>query len=137
MNNGTFKFIEQTLIDFKQMDKHIEKRIEAIKYPVVHTDENIGGGKSNVTSNPTERLAITLADDLMLSNLRNIKQNVEVVLDSLEPEARKVIELYYINQPRKYTWVGVAQESNYSERQCRNIRNGVFKEIAKRLGLPI
>ena len=119
------------------MDKHIEKRIEAIKYPVVHTDENIGGGKSNVTSNPTERLAITLADDLMLSNLKNIKQNVEVVLDDLEPEARKVIDMYYIYQPRKYTWVGVAQESNYSERQCRNIRNAVFKKIAEKLGLPI
>ena len=137
MNNGTFKFIEQTLIDFNDIDKHIDKRIEAIKYPVVHTDENIGGGKSNTVSSPTERLAITLADDLMLSNLRNIKQNVEVVLDSLEPEARKVIDLYYICQPRKYTWVGVAQECDYSESQCRRIRNAVFEEIAKKLGLPI
>lgn len=137
MNAGTYKFIEQTLYDFNDIDKHIEKRIEALKYPVVHTDENIGGGKRNDVSKPTERLAVTLADDLMLSNLRNIKRVVEVVLDRLEPEARKVIDLYYIEQPRKYTWVGVAEESGYSKRQCTNIRNLVFEEIAKKLGLPI
>ena len=136
MNAGTYKFIEQTLYDFNDIDKHIEKRIEALKYPAIHTDENIGGGKSNIPTKPTERLAITLADDLMLSNLRSIKQTVEVVLDNLEEKPRQVIELYYINQPRKYTWVGVAEQTNYSERQCRNIRNAVFGEIAKKLGLP-
>ena len=137
MNTGTFKFIEQTLIDYKGMDKHIERRIKELKYPVVHTDENIGGGKSNRVSNPTERLAITLADDLMLSNLRNIKNTVDDVLDDLEPEAREVIELYYIKSPRKYTWVGVAENVRYSERQCRRIRDEVFERIAKKLGMPI
>lgn len=137
MNNGTFKFIEQTLIDFNDMDDHIKKRIESLKYPVVHTDENIGGGRSNLTTDPTERLAITLADDLMLSNLRNIKKAVEVVLDDLEPRARDVIELYYMEKPRLLTWSGVAMETNYSSSQCRRIRNLVFKEIAKKLGLPI
>ena len=137
MNAGTYKFIEQTLYDFNDIDKHIEKRIEALKYPVIHTDENIGGGKANTISRPTERLAITLADDLMLSNLKDIKQTVETVLDNLEEKPREVIELYYIDQPRKYTWVGVAEQTKYSERQCRNIRDAVFEEIAKKLGLPI
>ena len=136
MNNGTFKFIEQTLIDFNDIDSHIEKRIDALKYPVVHTDENIGGGKSNLTSNPTERLAITLADDLMLSNLRNIKKVVETELDKLEPKPREVIQLYYIDKPRILTWAGVALEISYTERHCRRIRNELFKEIAKKLGLP-
>lgn len=136
MNNGTFKFIEQTLIDYNDIDKHIEQRVKALRYPVIHTDENIGGGRSNLTSNPTERLAITLADDLMLSNLRNIKQIVEVVLDDLEPRARDVIELYYMEKPRQLTWAGVAMETDYSSSQCRRIRNLVFEEIAKKLGLP-
>lgn len=137
MNNGTFKFIEQTLIDFNDIDDHIKMRIKELRYPVIETDDNVGGGKTNITSNPTERLAITLADDLMLSNLRKTKQQVEVVLDALEPKPREVIELYYINQPRKLTWVGVAEKTNYSERQCHNIRDKVFEEIAKKLGLPI
>lgn len=137
MNNGTFKFIEQTLIDFNEIDDYVENRIEELKYPVVHTDENIGGGKSNIMTKPTERLAITLADDLMLSNLRNTKQVVESVLDELEPKPRQVIELYYIDKPRTLTWAGVALETNFTERHCRRIRNGVFKEIAKRLGMPI
>lgn len=137
MNNGTFKFIEQTLIDFNDIDDHIKKRIKALKYPVIHTDENIGGGRSNLTSNPTERMAITLADDLMLSNLRNIKEVVEVVLDELEPRARDVIELYYMEKPRVFTWSGVAMETSYSPSQCRRIRNLAFEEIAKKLGLPL
>lgn len=136
MNKGTFAFIEQTLKDFNAMDKHIDGRIKELKYPVVHTDENIGGGRSNLMSSPTERLAITLADDLMLSNLRNIKRVVASVLDELEPSARKVIELYYIEKPRKLTWDGVAEKTKYSKRQCYNIRDLVFDEIAKELGLP-
>lgn len=137
MNNGTFKFIEQILIDFNDIDDHIAKRVEALKYPVVHSDNNVGGGKSNLVSSPTERLAITLADDLMLSNLRDTKRVVEEVLNELEPKSRKVIELYYIDKPRTLTWAGVALAVSYTERHCRRIRNKVFEEIAKRLGVPM
>ena len=137
MKKGTYSFIEQTLSDYNEIDSHIKKRVEEITYPVSITDENIGGSSSGAISNPTERLAITIMDDMLISNLKYTKSIVDDVLDSLEPNARQVIELYYIDRPRKYTWTGVSLESNFSESYCRKIRNIVFEKIAKKLGMPI
>jgi len=137
LRKGTYSFIEQTLLDYNEIDSHIKKRVEEITYPVSITDENLGGSSSGAISNPTERLAITIMDDMLISNLKYTKSIVDDVLDSLEPNARLVIELYYINNPRKYTWVGVAEKAHFSEKQCRNIRTVVFERIAKKLGMPI
>lgn len=137
LNSGTFKYIERMLYDYNEIEDHIDKRIEQLKYPYYPSDENIGGGKSNVISDPTGKLAVTIADDLLLSNLRRTKETIDVVLDSLEPDARRVIDLYYIDTPRKYTWDGVAMETNNSKSTCYRIRDEVFTRIAEKLGMPI
>lgn len=137
MRKGTFQFIEQTLNDYSRIEQHINSRIEELKYPVSIVDENIGGSRSENISNPTYRLAATIADDLLISNLSHTKLVVGNVLDRIEPSARKVIYLYYVEHPRKYTWTGVAEQTNFSEKHCRNIRDRVFEEIANELGLPI
>lgn len=137
MRKGTYSFIEQTLLDYNEIDKHIKNRVEEITYPVSIPDDNIGGSSAGTISNPTERLAVTIIDDMLISNLNRTKNVVDEVLEGLEPDARKVIYLYYIDSPRKYTWTGVALESNFSESYCRKIRNIVFDRIAKKLGMPI
>ena len=137
MRSGTYKFIEQTLKDYNETDQHIKQRVLELTYPYTPQDENIGGGKSNIAANPVERLAITIADDLLLTNLKRNKAIVDSILNELEPGAKEIIKLYYINQPRVYTWEGIAQRTQYSEKQCRNIRNIVFERIASKLGMPI
>lgn len=137
MRKGTYSFIEQTLLDYNEIDKHIKNRVEEITYPVSIPDDNIGGSSAGTISNPTERLAVTIMDDMLISNLKYTKHTVDEVLDSLEPKPREVIQLYYIDSPRKYTWTGVAIVTHFSEKQCRNIRNAVFDKIAKKLGMPI
>lgn len=137
LRKGTYSFIEQTLLDYNEIDKHIKKRVEELTYPVSVSDENVGGSRSGNVSNPTQRLAVTIMDDMLISNLKHTKYIVDEVLDGLEPEARKVIQLYYIDSPRKFTWNGVAGETNFSEKQCRNIRNAVFEKIANKLGMPV
>lgn len=137
MKKGTFQFIEQTLNDYSRIEQHINSRIEELKYPIAIPDENIGGSRSGNISNPTFRLAATITDDLLISNLNHTKQVVDDVLDRIEPDAKKVIYLYYIEHPRKYTWTGVASQTNFSEKHCRRIRDKVFEEIAKELGMPI
>lgn len=137
MRKGTYSFIEQTLLDYNEIDKHIKKRVEELTYPVSVPDDNIGGSSSGRLSNPTERLAVTIMDDILISNLKHTKYIVDDVLEGLEPKAREVIQLYYIDNPRKYTWSGIAGETNFSESYCRKIRNAVFEQIAKKLGMPI
>jgi len=137
LRKGTYSFIEQTLLDYNEIDKHIKKRVEEITYPVSIPDDNIGGSSAGTISNPTERLAVTIMDDMLISNLKHTKSIVDDVLDSLEPNARMVIQYYYIDSPRKYTWNGIAEQTNFSEKSCRNIRTVVFEKIAKKLGMPV
>lgn len=136
MKRGTFEFIEETLVDYPYIDKHIKDRIEELTYPVTIVDENIGGGRSEKRSDPTFRIAATITDDLLIANLKHNKFVVDSVLEELDPKAKEVIELYYMQKPRKYTWAGVSDQTGYSEKQCRNIRGAIFKQIAKKLGLP-
>lgn len=137
MKKGTYTFIEQTLLDYNEIDKHIKKRVEEITYPVSVPDDNIGGSSAGTISNPTERLAVTIMDDMLISNLKHTKSVVDEVLDTLEPDARKIIQYYYVDSPRKYTWSGIAEQTNFSESYCRKIRNVVFDKIARKLGMPI
>lgn len=135
MREGTYKYIVQTLNDYDAIDKHIKRRVEELTYPVVRHDDNTGGGSGGFISNPTEKIAITILDDKLISSLNHTKLIVTKVLNELEPDARKVIQLYYIEN-KKYTWGDVAKQTNYSEKQCRNIRNLVFDKVAKELGMP-
>ena len=137
MRKGTYSFIEQTLTDYNEIDKHIKKRVEEITYPISMVDDNIGGSSAGTISNPTERLAVTIMDDMLISNLKYTKSVVDDVLDTLEPSARLVIQYYYIDSPRRYTWNGIAEQTNFSEKGCRNVRTIVFEKIAKKLGMPI
>lgn len=135
MREGTYKYIVQTLNDYDEIEKHIKRRVEELTYPVIQHDDNIGGGRGGQIANPTEKIAITILDDKLISSLNHTKLIVTKVLNELDPEARKVIQLYYIDN-KKYTWGDVEKRTNYSEKQCRNIRNIVFDKIAKELGMP-
>ena len=136
MREGTYKYIVQTLSDYNDIDKHIKRRVEELTYPVLQHDDNIGGGRAGAISKPTERLAVTILDDRLISSLNHTKSAVDKVLNSLDPDAKKVIQLYYIDGG-KCNWQYVATQTNYSEKQCRNIRNMVFERIAKELGMPL
>ncbi len=83
MRKGTYSFIEQTLLDYNEIDKHIKNRVEEITYPVSIPDDNIGGSSAGTISNPTERLAVTIMDDMLISNLKHTKNVVDEVLEGL------------------------------------------------------
>ena len=132
-----FKYIEAILRDYPDYDKYIEERERELFYPTtLYEDENIGGGRSGEISKPTERKAITIAEDKRLCALSKYKTAVKDALEETDETTKAIIEQYYFARPQLKTWAGIANEIHVSERQCRRFRDAFFEMIEDKLGLP-
>ena len=138
MKQGTFKYIEQLLRDYPEMDNYIKQREEELIFPdELAIDQNIGGGRSSFISKPTERMAITITEDKRLQMLIRYKRAIDKLIDEVDPITVGVVQMFYFQKPRLRTWEGIAIDSGLSERQCRRFRDKFFVMMADELGLPI
>ena len=135
MDSGTFKQIEIILQEYPRYEGYINRREEELLNPYTPTDTNIGGGKSNRTSDTTAVKAITLADDRILQRIRFQYQAVKRTYESADEITQDIIEEYYFKQPRTKTWDGIALQVNSSKRTCFRIRKAFFSKLADELGL--
>lgn len=135
MDKFTKQYIEKQLTDYPKMDEYIMYRRLEIKYPVGHDDENIGGSSAGDIGNPTERSVITIDSDKRLNQLENTKKAIEKVLNTLDINSLSLVELRYWTKPQTRTWVGIAKEIGYSERNCYNVRDMIIESIGKELGM--
>ena len=135
MDSGTFKQIEIILSEYPRYEGYINRREEELLNPYTPTDTNIGGGKSNRTSDTTAVKAITLADDRILQRIRFQYRAVKRTYEQVDEITQEIIEEYYFKQPRTKTWDGIALQVHTSKRSCFRIRKAFFSKLADELGL--
>lgn len=134
MERATFNYIAKVLRDYPHLDQYIHEREQELQAPWREHDENIGGGKATM-SNGQERMAITIADDRRLNNLRDRKKNVEHCLSLSDEVTRQVIkELYFVERP-ELTVHGVAEKAHADDTTVRRWRQHFFELMADELGL--
>ena len=134
MDSGTFKQIEIILSEYPRYEGYINRREEELLNPYTPTDTNMGGGKSNRTSDTTAVKAITLADDRILQRIRFQYQAVKRTYEQADEITQDIIEEYYFKQPRTKTWDGIALQVHTSKRSCFRIRKAFFSRLADELG---
>lgn len=115
MNSGTKELIEEWLYKYYEIEDYISEHIKSKKY-----------GEINY--------AFTIYDDLLICNLREIKQAITEVLNKLEPEYYNVIVCFYFN---KQSNKDILKSIGYDKKTCDQIRFVTIKYIAKVLGLLI
>ena len=135
MDSGTFKQIEIILQEYPRYEAYINRREEELLNPYTPTDTNMGGGKSNRTSDTTAVKAITLADDRILQRIRFQYQAVKRTYESADEDTQEIIKEYYFKQPRTKTWDGIALQVHTSKRSCFRLRKAFFSKLADELGL--
>lgn len=70
-----------------------------------------------------------LDDESELKEKKNLKLKLDIAIDSLEKNDRKVIKLRYLSD-KKSTWKEISKEVNLSESCCRQtIKNRALKHI--------
>ena len=134
ITKSTFKYVESLWFNYNDMIKKmndIEKD--------VNNDEDVnadikGQGK---TSDPTaqeflrqERIKENKQYQVLESNV----QAIEYVMNSLPTEYKRVAHSRYMSRPSK-EWEKIAQETGYSERHARRVRDMIVTATAERLGL--
>ena len=87
------------------------------------------------TSNPTEELAIKLAENPKLSRMKREIEAVESVYNELRPEYREVIRIrFWSYRYRNMSYLKMEPSTNYRERQMQKIVGRFISEVGRKLG---
>lgn len=125
-----YPFYKSTIKRKKEQNEELDTKLEGIN--------GIDYSKDKVSGTPLGDLTITLLAEKMKNEeiirvLENRCKDIDAGLELLSEVEKKVLTLYYITGPihkNKKTWISIAFEVNYSDRQCKNIRDdGVHKLV--------
>lgn len=134
ISKESFQHIEKELRLYHQTINRISLRREEILYSHIETDTNIGGGKSNMPSDPTFKKASALEADIKLKEMLRIAEAIEYVWSGLDDDRKRLVKLYYWTRPQTLTWEGIAIQLHVTSRTAKRWRNQVIKQIASFLG---
>jgi len=134
IRKGTFQHIESELSAYQDTKREIERIKIDILHGVGSSDENTGGGKSNLPGDPTGKKATRLTSDKRLMHLEAITEAVDSVVSRLPAEKKELIRLKYWTRPQTLTWDGIALQLNVSRRQAIRWRDEIVYVIAERTG---
>ncbi len=132
--SSVFKHVELELCNYHQTARRYQLRREELMFGSSVADENVGGGKSNLPGNPTERVAIALVMDQRLQVLDNIVTSIEDITSQLPPERMQFVRLKYWSRPQTLTWDGLAIELHCSRSVLFKWRRELVFALAERFG---
>lgn len=131
----TFKHAEAEWYNYYHTLKEIARLREEIMSPFLdETDDNRGGGKSNIPGKPTERIATRLATNKKLEYLTEIVEAIEQVYNALPDDYKKLVRLKYWNRNKRLTWEGIAGELHVSRRQAMRWRDEIIRATIELIG---
>jgi RinA family phage transcriptional activator len=130
----TFKKVEAEWYDYHKTLKEIARLREEIMNPFQEEDENIGGGRSNQTFSPTERIATRLMTNKQLKYLTEITQAIEQVYNALPDDYKKLVRVKYWNKDKTLQWDGIALECNVSRATAFRRRDEIIQATIELLG---
>ncbi|EZP77606.1 phage transcriptional regulator, RinA family protein [Parageobacillus genomosp. 1] len=134
LKKATFKHIEAELYCYHDTLKEIDRLRKDIMFCREEVDENVGGGRSNLPSSPTERIGTILLTHKKLQQLETIANAIQLVFDRVPDEYKRLIQLKYWTKPQRYTWDGIADQLHISKRQAMRWRDEIIYAIAEVLG---
>lgn len=134
LKKATFKHIESELYSYHDTLKEISNLRKNIMFCTENEDENIGGGKNNLPSSPTERIATRLSTHKRLIQLEEVTNAIYTVYAGVPEDYQKLIKLKYWTRPQLKTWDGIAKEIPVSRRTAFNMRDEIIFAVSEVLG---
>lgn len=134
LKKQTFKHIEAELYYYHETLREIERLRKEILFEKVWQDENVGGGRSNLPSSPTERAANRLLTHKRLKRMEEITTAIDEVYRQLPDEYKKLVKLKYWTKPQRLTMDGIAEALNVGRATVFRWRNEIIYAIAETIG---
>ena len=132
LDRTTYKYIESEIRHYKQTMNEYKVRRQEILYD--RNGAEAVGGRSNLPSSPTERYALRLVEDRRISRLRTTVDAIETVLESMNDDQQKFVDMYFFAKPQTKTIDGIAYEMGVSRRTLFRIRDEIVYSVAKLMG---
>ena|SRR5699024_1453695 len=137
LRNATTRYIEAELRAFPDIERKITALRSELMNPWKPSDENFGGGKSNVNVSQTEVKATRLATDERLARLQDTQNKITRVYNRQPDLSKQFIEEFYFKNPRKFTMTGIADKLNVGERTVYRLKKKVLEDVAEEFGLEV
>lgn len=134
IKRATFKHIESELFNYHHTLRLLEQRRQELLYNSNQQDDNVGGGRSNLASDPTAQKAIALVVDKRIEHLQSIIYAIEVVIHRLPDDKLQFVKSRYWTYPQTLTWDGIAIQLSTSRATLFRWREEIILAIADRLG---
>lgn len=133
ISKATFKHIEAEWYKYPQTVKEIQR----LRYNIIQSssdrDENVGGGRNNIISKPTEIAATRLTTHKELQYLEEIVYAIETVYNLSNDNYKRLVQVRYWSN-KNLNWDGIADELGYSRVHAIRIRNKIIYDTAELLG---
>ena len=134
LSRSDIQIIERYWMQFDDYKKKLKYREWELLNEHKETDTNMGGGRSNNISNPTERKAILLAEDKLYQKLKDIVKTVEEIYSQLDHDLKTIVDMRYWDMEKNcYEWEDIADRLYMSRSKVLRKRNALIDETAKKL----
>lgn len=131
-NDYLINELDRKFANYYNYNKEIAIRKEELK--MREADENIGGGKSNIRSNPVEIQVIKELSDPYIINRQLWKKGIKETLDGQSKEIKNLIELKYWGEDSWMDWVSFGKKHGYARTPIYRIRQKVLFDFGRRIG---
>lgn len=127
-----WRVIEIKIRSYPENKKLYEEVLEDLLH---RTPENDGMPRGSSTSNPTEDLAIKIAENPRLSRMKHEIEAVESAYNELIPEYQEVIRTrFWSYRYKNMSYLKMEPKTSYRERQMHKIVAKFVREVGRKLG---
>ena len=131
MRREVRKYIESELRHYRDNRNEISLIREDLVQRSTSGDQN----RSSEISDPTAKNAEKLLTNRRLKKLEETVRAIEIVVEELDEDRRRLIEYAYFKRPRTLTDVGVARKIGVSNRTYYRWRDWIIYRIGEEMGL--
>ena len=127
------KAIEEYWKNYKHYLKEADFRYWEVLQKQNH-DTNTGGGRSSNISDTTGSSAVKLMNDVRYQHLKRVTKAVESVYETLDEEAKDIVNARYWNEDGVIEWVDMKDYFFISRATVYRIRENIINKTAEKLG---
>ncbi|MFT8823480.1 transcriptional regulator [Liquorilactobacillus satsumensis] len=137
MEREVFNYIAKIIRDYPTSEMYINRREQELMNKFQEfRDENVGGGRAqNRKDESIEHMAITLAEDRRLNNLKKNGEAVRKALQVSDKITEAIIYELYLRENCILTLEGIAQKAHLSVAAVKKRRIKFFEKVAEEIGL--
>lgn len=132
LSNSQLKAFDEWLFDYRVIERKIAIRKLELQTSV-NDDSNIGGGKHNIVSKPTEKIIAKWSGDGQIASYENFRDRVLEVRSQLDDELNTIFDLRW-GVGSKNTWQEIAVKMNISKTGIYRKREYILTLFGKQIG---